>query len=616
MRNMVAKTGIRGIIPVGMLVIVISTASAYAAEAGESSLARVMDRFHSRFDVYSDAHAAGNHFVMRARMSSKGDEEAVPSMNEACADNPRSGTTCIRASFDSKVANWGGWYFMNGVLQGKETEPRANWGDVRNAGVDLRGAKRLSFWTRGSKGGERVEFFCLGVGRNPFTGRPVERFPGSAPKASTGFVTLTTQWKRHTIDLRGKALGYVLGGFAWVTNAPRNDRRDITFYIDDIRYDKARLGEPRFLLSYETIRSKHDFDVVLRNVAFTYDNALALLAFLASGDKRRAKLIADALVYAQQHDRFYTDGRIRNAYQAGDLTLPPGWRPRGKTGTVRMPGWYDTKKQAWLEDSFQVGTHTGNIAWAMLALLAFYETDGGQPYLDAAERMGLWVERHCRDGRGAGGYTAGFEGWEPAPSKLMHKATEHNLDLYAAFLRLHKISTKEEWRDRADHAKKFVLAMWDTEDSKFWTGTLEDGVTINKKVVPLDVQAWSVLALGEEGKNYRKALEYTERHMRVGKGFDFNRDRDGIWYEGTAQMAAAYWRTRQESKARALVELLKSVRNESGLIPAASKDGLTTGFDLPNGEPWCYFRRGHVGAEAWMILAQKRVNPFWFPGRH
>lgn len=28
---------------------------------------------------------------------------------------------------------------------------------------------------------------------------------------------------------------------------------------------------------------KNDFDVVMRNVAFTYDNALALLAFLAIG---------------------------------------------------------------------------------------------------------------------------------------------------------------------------------------------------------------------------------------------------------------------------------------------------------------------------------------------
>ena len=38
---------------------------------------------------------------------------------------------------------------------------------------------------------------------------------------------------------------------------------------------------------------------------------------MASGDQQRAKQIVDAIVYAQNNDRFYTDGRIRNAYRGG-----------------------------------------------------------------------------------------------------------------------------------------------------------------------------------------------------------------------------------------------------------------------------------------------------------
>lgn len=592
---------------------------AYIANAEEPSvlgqgtavayLSRVMDQFHAFYDVYTDSHAAGNHFSARGRMSSPGDEDAVPPMDEASTDNPHTGITCIKATFMVKGLNWGGWYFMNGVMQRDERAPKENWGDYPNAGIDLKGATKLTFWARGAKGGECVEFFALGIGRAPLTGTPIMPYPDSSPKVSTGYVTLSKDWQQYTIDLTEKNLRYVLGGFGWVTNAINNNK-NITFYIDDIRYDKARPTEPRLLVSYETVPSANDFDLVLRNVAYTYDNAVALLAFLASGNDERAKLIADAFIYARLHDRFYDDGRLRNAYQGGDLVLPSGWTPHGRIGTVRMPGWY-TANEGWLEDKVQVSTYTGNVAWAMLALLAYYEMKGGHIYLTAAEQLGEWVEKNCRDTRGAGGYTGGFEGWEPNPVKLMYKSTEHNIDLYAAFQRLYLITGHEHWRERANHAKQFVVAMWDNSQGKFWTGTGNNGIEINKDVVPVDVQAWAVLALEDEGKPYWKALEFAESHLKVGDGFDFNQDGDGIWYEGTAQMAVAYHFTGQREKWRALVSVLKSAQFHSGGLPAADRDGLTTGFFLPDGQPWLYFRRAHVGATAWLVLAEKSANPFW-----
>lgn len=585
-------------------------------------LARVMDRFHKTFDVYTDAHAAGNHFPARGRMSSPGDEDAVPPMNEAYEQNPHSGITCIKAIFRSQGSNWGGWYFMNGVLQGKEKKPRQNWGDYPNAGFDMRGTTRLTFWARGERGGERVEFFALGIGRDHHSGDSIKPYPDSSPKVSTGYLTLSTDWQQYSITLKGKDLSYVIGGFGWVTSAFENNNQDITFYIDDIQFDKSRLDEPRLLVSYETIKSTNEFDIIMRNVAFTYDNAVALIGFLASGENKRAKMLADALIYAQQHDRFYEDGRLRNAYQGGDLILFPGWTPNNKTDTARMPGWYDTKHNCdtqegcregyWFEDKFQVSTHTGNIAWAMLALLGYHEVNGGGQYLFAVERLGNWVERNSRDTRGAGGYTGGFEGWEPTPARLEYKATEHNIDLYAVFMRLYRITKNETWLERANHAKKFVLAMWDEEEGKFWTGTGDDGVRINKEVIPLDIQAWAILALGEEGRPYWKALEYAESHHKVGDGFDFNQDRDGIWYEGTAQMAVAYYVTGQKEKWQKLISALHRAKFESGGLPAANKDGLTTGFYITDGRPWLYFHRAHVGATAWLVLAEKGINPFWF----
>jgi hypothetical protein len=581
-------------------------------------LARVMDKFHATLDVYTDADAAGNHFPARGRFNSAGGEDAVPPMMEDSTEQPYAGLTCIKATFKSRGLNWGGWYWMNGVLRDQELSPTPNWGDQPNAGVDLRGATKLTFYARGAEGGEHVEFFALGVGRDAESGTAFMPHPDSSPKVSLGYVTLTPNWKKYTLDLAGKNLGYTLGGFGWVAAADRNPNRDITFYLDEIKYDKQRLSEPRLLASFETM-NVNDFDRVARNVAFTYDNAVALIAFLVAGERERARLLADALVYAQEHDRFYTDGRIRNAYQAGDLILSPGWTPYGKTDRVRTPGFTDPKTGIWAEDEFQVSTHTGNVAWAMLALLAYYQWAGGSKYLTAAEKMGEWVERNCRDLRGAGGYTGGFDGGEPMPKKRFYKATEHNIDLLAAFQQLFVITKDAKWRERSEHAKKLVQAMWDEAEGKFWTGTGEDGVTIGKDNIPVDIQPWALLALGEESRPYWRALAYAEIHHKVGEGYDFNNDRDGIWHEGTAQMAVAYWHIGQPAQRQRIVNYLGRAQLRHGGIYATEKEepgkdkygiGLTTGFYLNDGQPWLYFRRLHVGATAWLALAERNINPF------
>jgi len=417
--------------------------------------------------------------------------------------------------------------------------------------------------------------------------------------------------------LRGRDLSYVLGGFGWVAAGSLLDRvvsrQPIVFYLDEIQYDKPRLQEPRFLLSYETARSADPFDRVMRNVAFVYDNAVALIAFLGAGELQRARWIAEALVYAMEHDRFYDDGRIRNAYQAGDLQVPPGWAPNGRRAVTRLPGYWETGAGEWREDAHQVGTDTGNAAWAMLALLAMYEATGEARWLQAASRLGEWVEKHCRDKRGAGGYTAGYRGWEPNPERLAYKSTEHNIDLCAAFLRLHRATDRPQWQERAGHAARFVASMWDPGEGKFWAGVLDDGVTINRRVIPLDVQAWALLAFGPAGfpgaslvpaQQLMQALRFAGERLAAGGGYDYNEDRDGVWYEGTAQMALAYRVAGDESKAQALLSFLRSRQLRTGALLAAEPERLTTGFG------WYYYRRPHTGATAWYILAELGLNPF------
>ena len=570
------------------------------------------DRFHEQFDVYTDSCAAGNHFVLPAKMG-----EDVEIKLDYYSD-PHDGTTCIENKFTGTGLSWGGWYLMNGVLQGDETQPKPNWGTYPDAGFNLTGATTLTFYAKGMNGGERVEFFAFGIGRNAYTGEIIAPFPDSSKKNSTGYLTLTNEWKQYPINLTGLDLSYVLGGFGWATNASLNNNEPITFYLDDIQYDKDRLNEPRFLVSYKLLPND---EPVLTNTAFTYDNALALLAFLSSKKQEYldcARLIGDAMVYAIDHDRYFTDGRLRNTYQGGDLKLFPGWTPNGKTNTARMSGWWDSEEN-WYEDKMFVGTDTGNMAWSIIALLSLYEETFNPTYLDASIGLGQWIENNTRDTRGAGGYTGGYEGWEQTihnpqgQTKLMWKSTEHNIDCYVAFSRLFNLTGNSAWNERALCAKNFVEAMWDNSEGHFWTGTLEDGVTLNESNIPADVHAWGLMALDDTLK-YRQGVDWVEDYCYVEadgfKGFDFNNDRDGIWFEGTAHMAVAYQIIENKTAADLFLSELGKAQETAdntdgkGLV-AASHDEVSTGFS------WNYSARLHVGATAWLVFAELGYNPYW-----
>lgn len=582
-------------------------------------LASVYDESVSTRDVYTDSDSAANLFPARGRFNSPGGEAGLPPMDESYPDDRRGadGINSIHAQFIANGSNYGGWYFLNGYLEGSQTVPQLNWGDHPNAGLDLRGADRLTFWARGKSGGERVEFFALGVGWDPATGRKNMPHPDSSPKATLGFVTLTDHWKEYTISLSDKDLSYVLGGFGFGTSAQENGNRSIDFFVDDIQYHLAHPNDLHLPLSFKTIRSNNDFDKVARNVAFVYDADVMLLSALANEDKMRARLLADTLVYAIQHDRFYNDGGIRTAYQAdGSIKLFPGWTPNGKADTARMSGWYDATREHWFEDRLQVGRNTGNVAWTAIALISAYQVLGDAKYLDAAKGLSNWVEQNCRDSRGAGGYTAGYDGWEPSPTQLTYKATEHNIDMYCINSRLFAVTKDTVYQVRAAYARQFVEALWDDSAGVFYTGTMPDGVTINKENVPVDIQAWALLSLRDATAKYRRGLDYAEAHHRVEGGFDFNQDQDGVWPEGSSQVAAAYSLLGQHDKAQAIIAYLQShLQDKSGGVWAASKDGITTGFLLPDGKPWLYFHRLHVGGTSWLALAQKaeekNLNPFY-----
>ncbi len=156
------------------------------------------------FPVYTEWPAGPEGFVPSGRM---GDFENID-LFECDRSMPHHGDMAIRISAAPGTPSWAGIYWQH---------PENNWGD--EPGIDLTGAKHLTFWVKGKNGGETVHFFVGDI--------------GSLEQVSIGFITLQDSWEEYTINLDGLDLDLtnVIGGFGWVAN------QSITFYLDDIVYE-------------------------------------------------------------------------------------------------------------------------------------------------------------------------------------------------------------------------------------------------------------------------------------------------------------------------------------------------------------------------------------------
>ena len=100
---------------------------------------------------------------------------------------------------------------------------------------------------------------------------------------------------------------------------------------------------------------------------------------LPCGEKEHPLLaarLAEGLRLAQAQDRFWTDGRLRNAYAAG-RQVPDA------PASARPPGWWDAVSGRWVEDGYAAGSASGPIAFTMLLWTAF---PGNGAFRAAAER--------------------------------------------------------------------------------------------------------------------------------------------------------------------------------------------------------------------------------------
>ncbi len=181
------------------------------------------------FYIYDDAKDYQNNFFPSGYI---GNTNAVK-VDSNCNVNPHSGKTCICISYtdpkllsDSKSPNrqfsiymWSGLYLQF---------PSNNWG--KYPGYKIKdGATALTFWARGENGGEVSLFKSGGI------------FDPSLPYHDSfekimHVVTLTKEWKKYSIDLKGKDLSNVIGGFCWVTNEWFNSG-SFKIFVDEIKFE-------------------------------------------------------------------------------------------------------------------------------------------------------------------------------------------------------------------------------------------------------------------------------------------------------------------------------------------------------------------------------------------
>jgi hypothetical protein len=356
----------------------------------------------------------------------------------------------------------------------------------------------------------------------------------------------------------------------------------------------AQPGAALFLASYPTAGPGP-----LQHAAFLYDNAVAAIALVGCGQMTQARRIGDAMLLALDHDRYWHDGRLRNAYLAGSVD--------GQT--LKLAGWWDATSGRWLEDSYQAGSDTGNLAWAMLALLTL-DTPEDARFRRGALRIAQWVAG-MSDAHGAGGFTGGRLGHEPAPQPLGWKSTEHNLDLAAAFARLSVATADPHWAELGQSASHFVDAMWDAQRGRFAVGTLADGQTLNP-MVALDAQVWPLLALPAATQRYGAALPQVMSQLHSGQGYAYSDAGGGPWTEGGAQVLLLLRLLRHDAQLPAVEAGIAAARAPNGGYYATPLAAVPTGFMLATDpqKPRLYLHLEHLGAAAWVALAEQGFNPF------
>ena len=298
-----------------------------------------------------------------------------------------------------------------------------------------------------------------------------------------------------------------------------------------------------------------------RDICYTYDQAVAAVAFQVKGDATNARRVLDALKSMQ-----YGDGSWNTAYYC------------------KSKGVQETQK------------HVGPVLWIAMAAAYYEKQTGDTQYRPMGDKAVRWALQFQQADGGLNG------GLDYNGTALTWASTEHNEDAYSAF-------TSFGYTTDASEVKSFLdNVVWDGVNLRWYAGR-------NDPNDPMDVNSWGVSALGAAGtRDYQRSLDYVMTHHRSTQSqrtgsttltvdaFDFNSDKNDIWFEGTGQMIVAFKIVGRTSDADYFTgQLLKGQHSDGGV--QYSLKGTDNGY-------WIMSKAKSVAATGWLIFAIHGVNPF------
>ncbi len=202
------------------------------------------------------------------------------------------------------------------------------------------------------------------------------------------------------------------------------------------------------------------YDIPGNRAAWTYDQALAILAFLEVDDTRAATRCANGMLTVR-------DGNLGVWADGYDVA----------TGSV-------TAKPV----------AAGPNAWMGLAMLALHGKTREEKYLKASVSVADFLLRlQIAEGKPAGVIAGGFDGkGKPLP----WAATEHNADAVAFLAQLADVARQDRYREAAIRAAKWLnREMWDEKLGCYLPGYHNIGkATRSDFPERLDSQTWTILA--------------------------------------------------------------------------------------------------------------------------
>ena len=356
--------------------------------------------------------------------------------------------------------------------------------------------------------------------------------------------------------------------------------------------------------------------------------------------EQTARAIGDGLVYAQEHDPGYSDGRLRQGYNVGPYTFYDGNpQPYGfvlPDGTANI-GW---------QFGF-LGTAVGDMAWPGIALAQLFARtataatstprSGSAP---GSPRTRGPPSRWAASRSGSTARTAGAERLDRAQHRL-RRVLRHPARAHA----------RRAWSKAADHARGVRRPHVGPGGGAFWTGT-NDGVEINRFPVPLDTADLELAGAAGEAVRRRARLG------RVGPRRDRRRERPDVpAARRRTALRASRSAPRASRRPRSTTASPCTRRASGSRAPTSSRPPCSTGTAGRQARPrtrcstrpgtrrtcsasastWAasrstagssrppaswtpgfgfgYFQVQHVGATSWFVFGETRTNPYRLRGR-